>query len=65
MPPTPALTAVDNRNINAALNRIADTMADLEKAKEAGLDVDDSMATLDAFKYQLETVKKNFLPNMP
>lgn len=62
---TPPLTAVDGRSINSALARISEQRIDLDKATRAGLDVQEALATLDAFQFQLETVKKEFLPNMP
>jgi hypothetical protein len=62
---TGPLTATSSREINTALARLADTRNDLEKGQRAGLPVENEIATVDALVYQLEAVKREFLPTMP
>lgn len=59
------LTAVDNRNLNTALARIAEQRDILERAQRSGLDVSESLAILDALEHQITSVKAEFLPHLP
>lgn len=59
------LTDVDYRNINTALGHIAQSRDVIERARRAGLEMDDAAAVLDAYQFKLEALKREFFPSRP
>ncbi len=65
MTTAPVLTDSDYRAIQTGLQHIVLTREELQKAQQAGLDVDNELANLDAMQFKLESIKRSFFPNRP
>lgn len=62
---TPTMTDADYRKIITGLAHLAQMRDELERAQRAGLPMDEPLAALDAYQFQLDAIKKEFFPDRP
>jgi hypothetical protein len=64
-PPPPPLTQDDYKKINQQLADLGRLQADIDRAREAGIQCDEHDSTCKYYQSQLEQIKKVYFPTQP